>query len=122
MHHGVRPESITKLILTRQDDDHIGAAAEIKEKYPAIQIFVSSKEKPYISGELKNFRLQQAEEMQEYLPVEQKEFGLRFCVRLRKVESVFPDGVICAGDVFDWGGGCEIIDTPGQDIHQGTYQ
>lgn len=89
MRHSVRPESITKMILTHQDDDHIGAAAEIKEKYPAIQIFVSSKEKPYISGELKNLRLQQAEEMQEYLPVEQKEFGLQFCERLRKVESVF---------------------------------
>lgn len=113
MHHGVEPKSITKLILTHQDDDHIGAAAEIKEKYPAIQILVSSREKPYISGELKNLRLQQAEEMQTHLPDEQKEFGLKFCERLKRVKSVLPDRVICAGEVFDWGGGCEIIDTPG---------
>lgn len=111
--YGIKPESITKLVLTHQDDDHIGAAAEIKEKYPAIQIMASRWEKPYISGELKNLRLQQAEEMQKDLPDEQKEFGLQFCERLRRVKPVPLDGVICAGNIFDWGGGCEIIDTPG---------
>lgn len=111
--HHIQPESITKLVLTHQDDDHIGAAAEIKEKYPKIQILASEKEEPYISGKLKNLRLRQAEEMQPYLPESQKEFGIRFCNRLKKVKSVSVDGILHHGDCFDWGGGCEIIATPG---------
>lgn len=111
--HGIQPGSLTKLLLTHQDDDHMGAAAEIKARYPAIQIVTSSKERPYISGELKNLRLQQAEDMQSRLPDEQKEFGLQFCERLRKAMPVVPDKVVHDGEVFDWGGGCEILETPG---------
>ena len=113
MGHNIKPESITKLVLTHQDDDHIGAAAEIKEKYPTIQILASEEEAPYISGRLKNLRLQQAEEMQPHLPESQKEFGLQFCDRLRKVKPVHVDGILHHGDRFDWGGGCEIVSTPG---------
>lgn len=58
--HEIAPESITKLILTHQDDDHIGAAWEWKKKYPGTQILASEEEAPYISGEKKNLRLQQA--------------------------------------------------------------
>lgn len=111
--HDIRPESITKLVLTHQDDDHIGAAAEIKEKYPAVQVLASEEEAPYISGKRKNLRLRQAEEMQQYLPESQKEFGLQFCERLRKVKPVLVDGILHNGDRFDWGGGCEIVSTPG---------
>jgi glyoxylase-like metal-dependent hydrolase (beta-lactamase superfamily II) len=32
--HNIRPESISALVLTHQDDDHIGAAAEIKKSIP----------------------------------------------------------------------------------------
>lgn len=111
--HGIRPEAITKLLLTHQDDDHIGAAAEIKEKYPGIQILASREEGPYISGERKSLRLQQAEELQKELPEEQKAFGIQFCNRLRAVKPVPLDGVVLPGDLFDWGGGCEIVGTPG---------
>lgn len=111
--HSINPGSVTKLLITHQDDDHMGAAAELKEKYPAIQIIASCQEKPYISGELKNLRLQQAEEMHRHLPDDQKEFGLQFCERLRRVRPVPVDGVIRGGDLFDWGGGCEMISTPG---------
>lgn len=110
---GISPESITSLVLTHQDDDHIGAAAEIKRKYPAIQILTSGTEQPYISGARKNLRLRQAEELQNLLPDDQKDFGLQFCERLKQVEPVPVDKVISPGDRFDWGGGCEIIATPG---------
>lgn len=113
MRNSINPESITKLVLTHQDDDHIGAAAEIKEKYPSIQILASEAEAPYISGKLKNLRLQQAEKMQPYLPESQKEFGLQFSNRLRNVKPVCVDGIVRHGDRFDWGGGCEIVSTPG---------
>ena len=29
------------------------------------------------------------------------------------VKPVFPDGLLCPGETFDWGGGCEILSTPG---------
>jgi len=59
--HGLDPRRLTKLVLTHQDDDHTGATAELKEKYPDIQILASCEEAPYISGERKNLRLQQGE-------------------------------------------------------------
>ncbi len=111
--HGSSLECVTKLVLTHQDDDHMGAAAELKERCPSIQILSSEEEAPYISGARKNLRLQQAEEMQAHLPPEQQEFGRQFCERLRRVKSVPVDGILHPGDRFDWGGGCEIIGTPG---------
>lgn len=111
--HGIEPETLTKLVLTHQDDDHIGNAAELKKKYPAIQVFASLAEAPYLSGERKNLRLQQGEELQPNLPEEQKAFGEQFCERYRNLASVQPDVVLYGGERFDWGGGCEIIATPG---------
>lgn len=110
---GLALGQVTKLVLTHQDDDHMGAAAELKEKYPALQILASETEAPYISGERKNLRLRQAEEMQAHLPEEQQEFGRQFCRRLRKVRPVPVDRVLHPGDRFGWGGGCEIVGTPG---------
>ena len=110
---GLSVSDLTMIVLTHQDDDHMGAAYEIISKYPHIQIAASAEEAPYISGGKKNLRLQQAEELQERLPEEEKEFGLRFCERLRQVRPVPVDIVLQAGDRFDWGGGCEIIRTPG---------
>lgn len=87
--------------------------AELKARYPGIQVMASREEAPYISGALKNLRLQQAERMQARLPAEQKAFGIQFCERLRKAPSVPLDGLVSGGDTFDWGGGCEIVATPG---------
>lgn len=111
--HGIDPRSLTKLVLTHQDDDHTGAAAELKEKYPDIQILASCEEAPYISGERKNLRLQQGEDLQEQLPEDQKTFGEQFCQRYRDLVPVLPDLLLHDGDRFDWGGGCEILATPG---------
>lgn len=113
LRHDIPPASLTKLVLTHQDDDHMGGAAELKEAYPALEVLASEAERPYICGVLKNLRLQQAEEMQARLPQEQQAIGLRFCERLRRVRPVAVDGVLRPGDTFDWGGGCEILATPG---------
>ena len=50
---GASLAQVTKLVLTHQDDDHMGAAAELKERYPALQILASETEALYISGERK---------------------------------------------------------------------
>ncbi|MGI6029148.1 MAG: MBL fold metallo-hydrolase [Candidatus Heteroscillospira sp.] len=111
--HGIDPNTLTKLVLTHQDDDHMGSAAELKKKYPAIQILASDIEAPYLSGKRKNLRLQQGEELQSQLPDDQKAFGEQFCDRYRKLKPVFPDILLSGGNRFDWGGGCEIVVSPG---------
>ena len=100
-------------MLTHQDDDHVGAAAALKAKYPALQVLASPEEAPYIEGRKKNLRLQQAEALQDLLPEERKTWGERFCRRLRLLQGVPVDGLIREGDIFDWGGGCRVLATPG---------
>ena len=51
-------------MLTHQDDGHTGAAAELKDAYPALRSSASQEEWPYNFGERKYPSLRQAEEMQ----------------------------------------------------------
>lgn len=111
--HNIQPGDLTRLVLTHQDDDHMGAAAELKEAYPLIKISASRTEAPYISGELKNLRLQQGEALQDKLPDDQKAFGEQFCDRYRRLRNVQVDELLCSRERFDWGGGCEMIESPG---------
>ena len=110
---GIEPGQLTKLVLTHQDDDHMGSAAQWKEKYPSVAILASRLEAPYLSGARKNLRLQQGEALQAQLPEDQKSFGEQFCDRYRQLRPVSPDLLLSGGDRFDWGGGCEIMATPG---------
>ena len=110
---GVALEELAGLVLTHQDDDHMGAAAELKAVCPRLRIYASAEEAPYIEGVRKNLRLQQAEDLQERLPEEQRAWGEQFCRRLRALRCVPVDVLVHNGDRFDWGGGCEIIATPG---------
>jgi glyoxylase-like metal-dependent hydrolase (beta-lactamase superfamily II) len=104
---------LTKVLITHQDNDHMGSAAELKRKYPNIEIVASAVEAPYISGKEKHLRLKQAEELQDTLPEEQQAFGLEFCERLKKLEPVEVDLTVNDGDEFPWCGGCKVIATPG---------
>lgn len=73
--HHVQAADVTGIVLTHQDHDHMGAAAAFKEKYPAVKIYASEQEEPYISGKRMSLRLAQAEELQKHLPPDQQEFG-----------------------------------------------
>lgn len=111
--NGISAKDLTAIYITHQDDDHMGTAAEFKSRYPHIKIITSETEAPYISGNSKNLRLRQAEEMLEILPDEQKDFGIAFCERLNKLNCVQVDQTANEGDLFNWASGCEIIATPG---------
>lgn len=110
---GIDPNSLTKVLITHHDDDHMGSLSELKEKYPNIKIVSSEIDSEYISGKKKSLRLEQAEEVLKDLPQEQKQFGIEFCETLRKVNPVNVDITVKDGDYFDWGGGCQVISTPG---------
>lgn len=109
----IDPNSLTKIVITHHDDDHMGALYEIKEKYPNIKVVASEIESDYISGKKKSLRLVQAEEMQKNLPEELKQFGIEFCESLRKVKPVSVDIIVKDGDYLDLAGGCQVISTPG---------
>lgn len=104
---------LTGLVLTHHDHDHVGNAAALKRIKHDIRIYASQNEAPYISAQEKPLRLKQAEEMQQFLPPDQQEFGRAFCEMLRRVEPVKVDNYLCDGDLTDWCGGCRIVSTPG---------
>lgn len=111
--HHIEPENLTHVVITHQDYDHIGALADLCEKYPKVQVVASALEAPYIQGERKFLRLQQAENLQEQLPQEKQAEGEAFCKMLRSVQPAHVDVPVHGGEVFDWCGGCEVIATPG---------
>ncbi len=47
----VNIDNLTKVVLTHQDLDHVGSLAELKRKYPGVQILADIKERPYVNGE-----------------------------------------------------------------------
>lgn len=104
---------LTHVLITHHDHDHMGSLFDLKQKYPKIKIVASKIEAPYISGQLKSLRLEQAEQMQQNLSDEQKTFALKFCNILKNVKPVKVDMEVSDGDVFNWCGGCSIIGTPG---------
>lgn len=106
-------EKLTKLIITHHDFDHMGSAADFKSKYPNIKILASSKDAKYINGKEKSLRLQQAESINNDLPDDQKEAALSFQKLLESVDNVDVDITLNDGDIFDWCGGMEIVETPG---------
>ena len=110
---GIRPETMTHLIITHHDHDHMGAAAAIKRKYPQVIIMASSEEAPYISGEKKAIRLEQAEKMQAHLPPEQQAFGEAFSAYLKTIEPVAVDQIVKDQDLLPFCDGTSVIGTSG---------
>ncbi len=113
LRNGIAPKSLTKILITHHDHDHMGSLYDLKEKYTHINIISSEIEADYISGKSKSLRLVQALKMQNNLPDEQKAFGEQFISMLNQVKSVATDLVVNDGDVLDICGGLEIIDTSG---------
>lgn len=113
LENGINPSSLTKVVITHHDHDHMGSLYDLKERYPHIQIFASKTEADYIGGKSKSLRLEQVEAAQNYLPEKQKAIVEQFINILRKVKTVSVDVALQDGDIMDWCGGCEIISTPG---------
>ena len=100
--NGLNMSDLTGVIITHQDHDHMGASAELEKKYPAVTIYSSEKELPYVLGKEKSLRLCQAEEQQ---------FEQAFIDTLKAVPHPV-DAVAITPDSFS-GTAIEIIETPG---------
>lgn len=110
---GFSLNQLTKIIITHHDHDHMGALHEIKQQYPSVQILCSEEEAPYITGQRKSLRLEQAEAIQDALPENEKEEGLlfqRFIASIQKVEHVTT---VKSGEILPICGGIEVLDTKG---------
>ena len=104
--------SITKLIVTHHDMDHIGSLAALKRMYPQIEIVSHELEKGYIEGTRKSLRLEQAEATLDALPAEARPSAEQFVRFLQSIEPVAVDRTVSDGEKLPWCG-IEIIHTPG---------
>lgn len=105
--------NLTKVIITHHDYDHMGSLAELKRKYPSVEIISSIEEEKYVSGKVKSLRLQQAEDIYDILPENEKAGAREFQKQLEALENVFVDKCVEDGEVLNYCGGLEIINTPG---------
>ncbi|WP_058303022.1 MBL fold metallo-hydrolase [Gorillibacterium timonense] len=110
---GLTGDQLTRLVITHHDYDHMGAAASFKRKYPHLLVATSEGEAPYVSGEQPSARLVQAMDLQRSLPASEQERGLAFIEMLKGMETVPVDESLQNGERLSWGGGCEVIATPG---------
>jgi glyoxylase-like metal-dependent hydrolase (beta-lactamase superfamily II) len=110
---GLSLSQLTKIIITHHDHDHMGALREIKESYPEVEILCSEEEAPYITGQRKSLRLQQAEDIQDTLPESEKEGGKQFQSFIASIGKVDDVTVVNTGDILPFCGGIKVVDTKG---------
>jgi len=110
---GIHMNTLTKILVTHHDADHMGSLADLKRKYPQVQILSSVEDEPFISGKKESLRLQQAKAIYSTLPEEEKEQARKFEQFLASIEHTEVDILLKDGDSFPWFGGIEIIATPG---------
>lgn len=108
---GITSSALTGVILTHDDIDHVGGLFELKAANPAIHVYASAIETPYISGAAKSLRLIQAEQLLDQLPEAHKAWALDFQERLRAIKRVAVDQQLEPGQSFL--PGMIIIPTPG---------
>lgn len=111
--HDFSLETISGIIITHHDVDHMGGLYELKAKYPYLKVYASEIEVNYISGKEKSLRLQQAEDLYPTLPEEQKQGALYFQEMLRTVKPVEVDQAFTADFVPASFTGISILNTPG---------
>ncbi|MFD0672742.1 MBL fold metallo-hydrolase [Cohnella sp. GCM10027633] len=111
--YDVALNSITRLLVTHHDMDHIGSLAALKRAYPHIQIIAYETEAPYIEGKAKSLRLEQAESTLPALPEEAKPHAEQFIRYLRSIEPAPVDRTVADGEILPWCGGIEVVHTPG---------
>ncbi|MNO37984.1 putative metallo-hydrolase YflN [compost metagenome] len=105
--------SITRLIVTHHDMDHVGPLAALKRIYPHIEIITHELEAPYVDGSQKAVRIEQAESTFDALPDEEKPGVQQFIAFLQSIEPAAVDRTVASGEYLPWCGGIEIIHTPG---------
>jgi len=106
-------DSLTKCIITHHDMDHMGSLAALKRSYPHIEVIAHEIEAPFISGDKKSLRLEQAESSLDMIPIEAKPHAEQFIRFLQSIEPAPVDRTVTDREHLPWCGGIEIVHTPG---------
>jgi glyoxylase-like metal-dependent hydrolase (beta-lactamase superfamily II) len=104
--------SITGLILTHQDGDHMAAARRLRSDAPRLRVMAHVAEAPYIDGTQTPWRLAAVGTDIDSLTEEEKGVYRR---RKECIEngSTNVDRTLSGGDVLPYCGGIDVIHTPG---------
>ncbi|CAI6086278.1 MBL fold metallo-hydrolase [Cohnella sp. JJ-181] len=111
--HGVPLRSVTKLIATHHDMDHIGSLAALKRMLPNLEVIAHETEKPYIEGSEKSLRVVQAEATLDGLTGQERAQAEGFISFLNAIEPTAVDRTVVHGERLPWCGGIRIVHTPG---------
>lgn len=111
--HGLSLQSLSKIIATHHDIDHIGSLGALHRLYPGISVTAHEHEAPYIDGSKKSLRLEQAESTLCSLPEEAKPYAKQFIRSLQSVEAAPVHWQVTDGELLPWCGGIRIVATPG---------
>jgi len=103
---------LTGILITHHDIDHLGALKELKDRLPALKVYATAIEKPYIEGSKKSLRLQQAEESFDSMPAEYKPWAAEFIHAHKAIAPVEVNDTVPYG-VWPLLPAVEIIHTPG---------
>ena len=108
---GVEERELTGLIITHDDHDHMGGAAELKRLNPGLKIFCGAEEAMSVQGSVKSERLIQAENSLDSMPERARKWALSFIEMLRNTPKVPVDVLLGDGDeVVE---GIVAVSTPG---------
>lgn len=111
--YDIKLDSLTRLIVTHHDVDHIGSLAALKRAYPGVEIIAHELDVPYVEGSRRSLRVEQAEASLDALPDAEKPGAESFIRFLQSVEPAAVDRAVSHGEKLPWCGGIEIVHTPG---------
>lgn len=110
---GIDLRRLTKIIITHNDIDHMGALGQFKRTYPHLEIIASHLQAQYISGEKTAIRLQLAQQAYQQADSHRRTQIQKLIDIFSAVESVFVDRRVSDQELIDVCGGLQIIYTPG---------
>jgi glyoxylase-like metal-dependent hydrolase (beta-lactamase superfamily II) len=101
---GLAPGDLDRLVLTHFHDDHVGSAAEVSS-WGAVQVVAHAMDAPAIRGAMSG----PAPKFTEF----ERELHARVAAGLQSAPPVRIDLEVHDGDVLDFGGGAQVVSTPG---------
>jgi glyoxylase-like metal-dependent hydrolase (beta-lactamase superfamily II) len=104
-------KDLTGVIISHDDIDHVGGLYEIKAANPAIKVYSSKLEAPYLNGLVKSIRLQQVEDSLPAIPKDYIEWALAFQKELQVMKRVAVDQSFDFDEHYSEN--LKIINTPG---------
>lgn len=111
--HDVALRSLTKIIVTHHDMDHIGSLAALKRIAPQAEIIAHELEKPHVEGAEKSLRVVQAESTLDGLASEARAQAEGFIRFLNTIEPAAVDRTVAHDELLPWCGGIRVVHTPG---------